>query len=198
MDQYIVLVIFILAGYLCGSIPFGYLISRLNNVDIRKTGSGSIGATNVSRALGFKYAVFVAMLDIFKALLPIYMASLFIKSDWEMAIISISPIIGHIFSFWLNFKGGKGIATIFASVIMICGWKYSLLFLLGWIILLCLIKIMSLTNLVAVLTLPLLFWYATHSYAYLFIGFLYIIIVYWSHRENIKRLMEGTEKKIIK
>jgi acyl phosphate:glycerol-3-phosphate acyltransferase len=198
MDPYLLLVMFIVFGYICGSIPFGYLIPRLKNIDIRKNGSGNIGATNVSRALGIKYAIIVAILDIAKAVLPIYVASLYFKPGWEMALISISPIIGHLFPVWLNFKGGKGIATIFASIIMICGLKYSLIFLLAWGIMLYLIKIMSLNNLIVVLSLPLLFWISTKSTIYLFLGFLYIIVVYWSHRENIARLMNGTEKKIIK
>ncbi len=140
----------------------------------------------------------LGLLDILKAIIPIYIASKYLTVDWQMALVSISPVIGHIFNVWLKFKGGKGIATIFASIIMIIGWKYSLIFLLVWIILLKTIKIMSLTNLIIVWTLPLLFWLSSHSTTYAYLGLLYIIIVYWSHRENIERLINGTETKIIK
>ncbi|MFA5714137.1 MAG: glycerol-3-phosphate 1-O-acyltransferase PlsY [Candidatus Paceibacterota bacterium] len=198
MEQYILLIIFIVLGYLFGSIPFGYIISKSKKIDITKQGSGNIGATNVSRVLGFKYAFLVGALDILKAVLPIYIASRYITNEWYMALVAISPIIGHIFSVWLNFKGGKAISTIFASIIWIIGWKYALILLLVWIVALRTIKIMSLTNLIIIWFIPLLFWFQTHSFAYLTISLFYILIVYWTHRENIQRLKKGTEKKIIK
>lgn len=198
MEQNILLIFFVVLGYLLGSIPFGYVIAKIKHIDITKQGSGNTGATNVSRVLGFKYAILVGILDIAKAVLPIYIASRYITNDWYMALMVISPVVGHIFSIWLNFKGGKAISTIFASIIWVLGWKYSLLFLLVWVVLLKTIKIMSLTNLIVVLTLPLLFWLQTHSSAYLTLGIIYIPIVYWTHRENIQRLRKGTESKIIK
>ena len=198
MEQNILLIIFVLWGYFFGSIPFGYLITKLKNIDIRKEGSGNTGATNVSRVLGFKYAVLVGVLDITKAVIPIFVASRYIVNEWYMALVVISPVIGHIFSCWLNFKGGKAISTIFASIIWVLGWKYALILLLIWIVALRTIKIMSLTNLIIIWAIPLLFWLQTYSIAYLTLGLIYIPIVYWAHRENIKRLKEGTEKRIIK
>jgi len=198
MEQNILLIIFVIWGYFFGSIPFGYLITKIKNIDIRKEGSGNIGATNVSRVLGFKYAVLVGVLDITKAVIPIFVASRYIVNEWYMALIVISPVIGHIFSCWLNFKGGKAVSTIFASIIWVLGWKYSLILLLVWVVALRTIKIMSLTNLIIVWVVPLLFWLQTHSIAYLTLGLIYIPIIYWTHRENIKRLREGTEKRIIK
>jgi len=192
------LVIFVTLGYFFGSIPFGYIITKLKGSDITKQGSGNIGATNVSRVLGFKYAVLVGALDVIKAIIPIYIASRYITNEWYMAAVVISPVFGHIFSVWLKFKGGKAISSVFASIIWVLGWKYSLILFLGWIVFLRTIKIMSLTNLIIILFIPLLFWLQTHSFAYLTLGLLYIPIVYWTHRENIKRLRNGTEKKIIK
>lgn len=198
MDQYLLLIIFVLLGYLCGSIPFGYLISKVKKIDIRKQGSGNIGATNVSRVLGFRYALLVGTLDVLKALLPIYIASQYISNEWHLIFVIISPVIGHVFSVWLNFKGGKAISTIFGSIVYVFGLKYSILFLILWIIILRTIKIMSLTNILIILLVPVLFWMKTHSIAYLILGLFYIVIVYWAHRENIKRLLNGTEKRIIK
>ena len=198
MEQNILLIIFVIWGYFFGSIPFGYLITKIKNIDIRKEGSGNIGATNVSRVLGFKYAVLVGALDVTKAVIPIFVASRYIVNEWYMALIVISPVIGHIFSCWLNFKGGKAVSTIFASIIWVLGWKYSLILLLVWVVALRTIKIMSLTNLIIVWVVPLLFWLQTHSIAYLTLGLIYIPIIYWTHRENIKRLRGGTEKRIIK
>ena len=198
MDQYSLLILFLLLAYFLGSIPFGYLISKIKKIDIRKQGSGNIGATNVSRVLGFKYALLVGFLDILKAFLPIYIASHFISNEWHLALIMLASVLGHVFTFWLKFKGGKAVSTIFASILFILGWKYSLLFIISWAIGLRLINFMSLTNLIIILLLPILFWIQTQSLAYLVLSFVYIIIIYWAHRENIKRLLKGTENRLFK
>lgn len=198
MDQNILLIVFIILGYLFGSIPFGYIIAKLKNINIQKQGSGNIGATNVSRVLGFKYAIIVGLLDVLKVILPATIAKQYLTNDWYVCLAIIAPILGHLFPIWLNFKGGKAVSSVFASMIVIIGWKYSLIFLLIWIITLRLIKIMSLTNLIVIWFVPLLFWLFTHSIAYFSLGLLYIPILFWAHRENIKRLKEGTEKRIIK
>jgi len=199
MDQNIMLVIFIILGYLFGSIPFGYIIAKIKRINIQKQGSGNIGATNVSRVLGFKYAVLVGLLDILKVVLPAVIAKYYlVNNDWYVCLAILAPVLGHLFPVWLKFKGGKAVSGVFASMVVIIGWQYSLVFLLAWIILLRSIKIMSLTNLVIVWFVPLSLWLNTHSIAYLSLGLLYIPILYWAHRENIKRLKEGTEKRIIK
>jgi glycerol-3-phosphate acyltransferase PlsY len=192
------LILFIVIGYLSGSIPFGYLIGKLKNIDVRKQGSGNIGGTNVARSLGFKYGVLVGVLDILKAIIPIYIAGQYLTQDWQMALVSISPVIGHIFPVWLKFKGGKGVATVAATIFMILGLKYSLIFLAIWILALFTLKIMSLTNLIIILSLPILFWMQTKSNAYVALAFAYILLIWWAHRENIKRLRQGIEPKIIK
>lgn len=197
MQEYIILFFFIITGYLLGSIPFGYIIAKKKNIDITKQGSGNIGATNVSRSLGPKYALLVAVLDILKALLPMYIASYYISNDWYMLFVIIAPMIGHIFPIWLNFKGGKAVSTVFAAIFYIAGWK-ALPFLVIWAIMLKLIKIMSLTNLIIILFVPIWFWIETHSLPYLYLGLFCVIMIYWTHRENIKRLIEGNEKKIVK
>ena len=198
MDQNILLIVFIVLGYLFGSIPFGYVIAKLKKIDIQKQGSGNIGATNVSRVLGFKYAILVGLLDVLKVILPAIIAKQYLINDWYICLIILAPMFGHMFPVWLKFKGGKAVSSVFASMIVILGWKYSLVFLLIWIIALRLIKIMSLTNLIVIWFVPLLFWLITHSVAYLSLGILYIPKLFWAHRENIKRLKEGTEKRIIK
>ena len=197
MEQYILLLIFIALGYLCGSIPFGYIISKIKKIDITKQGSGNIGATNVSRALGFKYAFLVALLDVSKALLPIYIAGHYISNEWFMVFVILSTAIGHLFPVWLKFKGGKAASTAFASIIYILNWK-AFVFLALWAIMLKLIKIMSLTNLIIILLIPILFWLESHSIPYLILGIIYVIVIYWAHRENIKRLLKGEEKRIVK
>ncbi|MFA5013092.1 MAG: glycerol-3-phosphate 1-O-acyltransferase PlsY [Candidatus Paceibacterota bacterium] len=197
------LIVLIFFGYLLGSIPFGYLVGKIKNVDIRKKGSGATGATNVSRTVGFKYAILVAALDIAKAVLPIYIGSRFFNPSWnadpgwQMALISIAPVLGHIFPVWLKFKGGKGVSVIFACIIMVMGWQYSLVLFVLWLALLLLIKTMSLTNILIFPILPFLFWFRTHSWVYVWLGVFYVLLIWWAHRENIKRIRQGTEPKTI-
>jgi len=190
-NQTILLIFFVIIGYLSGSIPFGYLIAKLKKIDIRKQGSGNIGGTNVGRTLGFKYGTLVSVLDILKAIIPIYVAGHYLTQDWQMALVSISPVLGHIFPIWLKFKGGKGVATVAATIFMILGLNYSLIFLTIWALSLFVIKIMSLTNLIIALFLPILFWIETKSSAYVVLAFVYILLIWWTHRENIKRTAAG-------
>ncbi|MFA5431483.1 MAG: glycerol-3-phosphate 1-O-acyltransferase PlsY [Candidatus Paceibacterota bacterium] len=198
MNQNILLIIFITLGYFFGSIPFGYIIAKFKGINIQKQGSGNTGATNVSRVLGFKYAILVGLLDVLKVIIPIIIAKYYLLNEWYISLVIIATIMGHLFPIWLKFKGGKAVSSIFASMFIIIGWQYSLIFFLVWVIILRMIKIMSLTNLIVIWFIPLLFWLFTGSIAYLSLGLLYIPILYWAHRENIKRLKEGTEKRIIK
>lgn len=198
MDQNILLIIFVILGYFLGSIPFGYIIAKLKRIDIQKQGSGNIGATNVSRVLGFKYAILVGLLDVLKVILPAVLAKQYLSNEWYICLAILAPVLGHLFPVWLKFKGGKAVSGVFASMVVIIGWQYSLIFLLLWAITLKLIKIMSLTNLIVIWIVPVLFWLFTHSVAYTCLGLLYIVILFWAHRENIKRLRNGTEKRIIK
>jgi len=198
MNQNILLIIFITLGYFFGSIPFGYIIAKFKGINIQKQGSGNTGATNVSRVLGFRYAILVGLLDVLKVIIPIIIAKYYLLNEWYISLVIIATIMGHLFPIWLKFKGGKAVSSIFASMFIIIGWQYSLIFFLVWVIILRMIKIMSLTNLIVIWFIPLLFWLFTGSIAYLSLGLLYIPILYWAHRENIKRLKEGTEKRIIK
>lgn len=198
MDQNTLFVLLIVLGYLSGSIPFGYIIAKLKNIDIRKRDSGNIGGTNVYRSMGFGYAVLVAVLDVSKVLLPSLLAKHYLTNEWMVSLVVLVSVLGHIFPAWIGFKGGKAVSGVFASMIAVIGWQYSLVFLLVWAVLLRTIKIMSLTNLIIVWIIPLLFYLFTHSIPFTVLGLAYVPVLYWSHRENIKRLREGTEKRIIK
>lgn len=198
MDQNTLWILLIVLGYLSGSIPFGYIIAKFKNIDIRKKDSGNIGGTNVYRSMGLGYAVLVAALDVSKVLLPSLLARYYLANEWMVSLVVLVSVLGHIFPVWIGFKGGKAVSGVFASMIAVIGWQYSLVFLLLWAVLLRMIKIMSLTNLIIVWIIPLLFYFFTHSIPFTVLGLAYVPILYWSHRENIKRLREGTEKRIIK
>lgn len=182
-----------LAAYLMGSIPFGYLIARARGIDIRKVGSGNIGSTNITRALGFKWGVLVAALDFSKGYLVSMLAAHFYPGGWQLLVISLIAVLGHVFSGFLAFKGGKGVATTFGILAFYFGIPYFVLFLIIWYLAVKYIKLMSLVNLIVGLLLPLAFWVKYHTVPHLLLGVALCGVIWWSHRENIKRLLKGKE-----
>lgn len=198
MNTEIIILTLVILAYLIGSIPFGYLIAKTKKIDLTKKGSGNVGATNTLRTLGFAYFLAVAILDIAKIAIPIVIAQHLGLNDWQISIVALSGITGSMYSLWLKFKGGKAVSAIFATLLCIIGFNNFLLFLLIWLSILFTTKIMSLTNLIIVFIIPAVLFYATESITYLALGLIYIPIIWYSHRENIKRLIKGKEKKIIK
>ena len=182
-------------GYLLGSIPSGYLISKRKGVDIRKVGSGNIGGTNVSRAFGLKWGVIVGVLDILKGVIPVYLAQNYLSSDWQIALVAVSPVLGHIFPVWIKFKGGKGVATSAGALFVILGHKYVLILFLIWILTLLIIRVMSFASLSMASFIPLMLWLYTRSLGYFTLGLALSGLIFWAHRENIKRIKNQTEPK---
>lgn len=193
------LLIFLLAcllAYLLGSIPVGYLVAQSQGVSIRQVGSGSTGATNVTRTLGWGWGALVGVLDFFKSFLPALLAQRLFSGNWQIFLVSVLPVIGHIFPMWLNFKGGKGVATIFGILGAYFGLPVFLAFLLVWFVAVGLINIMSLVNLVVALLIPIAFWLKFNEIPYAIFGGILGAIIWWSHRENIQRLLAGEENRI--
>ncbi|GAI06778.1 unnamed protein product, partial [marine sediment metagenome] len=172
-----------------------YLISKVKRIDIRKVGSGNIGGTNVLRILGLKWAALVSILDVIKGVIPAYLAINFLVFDWQIALVAISPILGHIFPVWLKFKGGKGVATTFGVLFILLGWKFFLILLLIWLLVLAVSQIMSFTNLSLASFFPLILWLSSFSLAYYIFGIILAILIWWTHRENLQRIKEGRESK---
>ena len=191
--------LFIVISYLFGSIPFAYILTSIFGYgDIRKVGSGNVGATNVLRTGKKSLAIAVLTLDILKGFLPItiflHYSQLDSTSSYLFFIGSIS-IIGHIFPVWLRFKGGKGVATYIGFLF---GIDYSLgiIFVLSWLTICLVKKYSSLASISSLIILPLfaiVFSYDKNIiYILIFVSFLIII----KHTTNIKRLLNGSENKI--
>jgi glycerol-3-phosphate acyltransferase PlsY len=195
MTTFILLFIF---GYLLGSIPSGYIISRKKGVDIRTVGSGNIGGTNVSRAFGLKWGALVGILDILKGIIPAYLAGLFLTNDWQIVLVLLSPVLGHIFPVWLKFKGGKGVATTAGVLLVILSFKYIAVLLATVIMVLLALGMVSFASLVLALLIPLALWNSFYSYPYLALGLILMLLIWWAHRENIQRIKNKTEPKIFK
>ena len=186
--DYLVAIIF---SYLLGSIPFGLILTKLFlKKDIRKIGSGNIGATNVLRSGNKLIAYLTLFFDILKAVIPV----VYIKLNYPdlIYISSLSVFLGHVFPIWLKFKGGKGVATyvgILFSINLILGF----MFCISWLLVFLLSKYSSLSSLVASLSVP-LFLFFTNGEQIIFFIILFVLIFY-THRENIKRLKNKEESK---
>ncbi len=187
-------------GYLFGSFPSGYLAGRITKgVDIRSLGSGSTGATNVLRHIGKRAAIAVFLIDVFKGVLSILLAKYFLLNDsWQVAI-GLSTLIGHIWPVWLNWRGGKAVATGL-GIFLGLSWQVGLATLGIFILMIALFRIVSLASISAALSLPLImflsFQESNVSIPYLIVSLLAITLVIWRHGENIARLIKGKEPKI--
>ena len=197
----------IACGYFSGSVPFGYLAGRLKGIDIRQHGSGNIGATNAVRVLGKGIGVPVFILDMLKGWLPIWLAAGWIAQTGaapEMVSIGkvltgFAAVLGHMYTFWLGFKGGKGIATTGGVLLgislpgMIGGWIGFLTFLFAF-------RYVSLVSLAAAVGVPtamaIQMWREGRwDFVMLGFGIVVMILAFVRHRANIQRLLAGTENK---
>lgn len=193
--------IFLAVSYLIGSIPTAFLFGKiLKNVDIRKEGSGNIGASNAFRVLGAKIGVLVMAFDIFKGFFPVYLAKVKMTAcarfEVHLLIIGLAAVLGHMFPLFLKFKGGKGVATT-AGVFLALAPKAAGLCILMWFLLVAISKMASVGSLAAAAALPFAVYYMEGASFFLtsvsaVIGLLVIIM----HRKNIKNLIAGTELKI--
>jgi len=196
MANPVIFIIIVISAYLIGSIPFGFLVAKWRGVDIKQVGSGNIGATNVARNLGWKIGAIVGILDFCKGFFVVLLAKYLFSLDWQIISISLLPVVGHIFPIWLNFKGGKGVATIFGVLAGFFGILYFLIFLIVWILAVKQVKLMSLVNLVVALLIPIAFWLKFNELVYILFGLILCGIIWWRHSENIKRLLAGKENPI--
>ena len=192
--------LFLFLGYLFGSFPSGYLAGKIaKGIDIRSLGSGSTGATNVLRHIGKRAAITVFLLDVFKGVISILLAKYFLLNDsWQVAV-GLSTLIGHIWPVWLNWRGGKAVATGL-GIFLGLSWQVGLATLGIFILMITLFRIVSLASVSAALALPLIMFLSFNtssiSFPFLIISLLAMTLVIWRHRENIIRLMKGKEPRI--
>ena len=203
-------------AYLLGSVPFGYLIGRFNGLDIRKQGSGNIGATNVSRVVGKPWGVFCFVLDFLKGLLPVVASLVWTQrvtvSDGTTYLLPVlvgaAAVIGHIWPVFLSFKGGKGMATMIGVSLALAPLPV-LIGVAGWLVVFKIGRIVSLASIVAAILMPLsglaLFLcgirpasLASLNEPVLVLMAVLAVIVVAKHRSNIVRLLQGTEHRFVK
>lgn len=185
-----------LLGYLLGSIPFGLLLTRLAGLgDIRSVGSGNIGATNVLRTGRKDLALGTLLLDGLKAGLS-YMAIAMISGDRNLGLVAgAMAFLGHCYPIWLKFKGGKGVATYAGLLLFSFWWKVFLVGAAVWFTVFTLSRISSLAGLSAAIIVPLSAVLLGETRFAIIVLAALSALVYWTHRENIKRLLKGEEPK---
>jgi len=182
-------------AYFLGSIPYGYLLGRTKGIDIRTMGSGSTGSTNVGRALGLGYVILVTALDALKCFLPAFMARKFFAEDWIFGITVISTVLGHIYPVWLRFRAGKGVASALGGVSLVIPGDVVFVLIGLWASAFLSKRYVSLANLVFLLSLPAVFWLRYHSIWLYGFGIVLFCIIAWAHRQNIRDIADGKERK---
>ncbi|WP_159012756.1 glycerol-3-phosphate 1-O-acyltransferase PlsY [Bradyrhizobium sp. S69] len=188
------LIVAFVIGYLLGSIPFGLVLTRLAGTqDLRSIGSGSIGTTNVLRTGRKDLAAATLIGDMLKGTIAVIIAGYFGGPDAAM-LAALGAFLGHLFPVWLKFRGGKGVA-VYIGVLLGLLWPAALVFCLIWLAVAVITRYSSLSALIASLVTPiLLWWFGQLALAALFA--VLTLLVFFVHRENIKRLLAGTESKI--
>ena len=203
--NYLVFCSIFIFGYFLGSIPFGLILTKISGLgDIRKIGSGNIGATNVLRTGNKKIALFTLLLDGGKGALAIYLITIFLPKvfdnrfnmiEFYQCTVAISAVVGHCFPIWLRFKGGKGVATGF-GVILSLNLHIGIVALLIWVLIAKIFKISSLSALIAYFLIPVLMFYYETEIIYFLSSLLISLVCFFQHKENIKRLINRSEPKI--
>ena len=186
------LILIISICYFLGSIPFGLILTKVFlKKDIRKVGSGNIGATNVLRTGNKTIGYLTLTFDILKAVIPI----LYIKFKFPelVYISSLSVFIGHVFPAWLKFKGGKGVAT-YVGILFSINYIFGIIFAILWLIIFFISKYSSLSSIVSSLIIP-IFIYFNSKYENEYFFIIMFVLILYTHRENVKRLINKEESK---
>jgi glycerol-3-phosphate acyltransferase PlsY len=189
-------ILYIIFAYLCGCVPFAYIFAKIiGKVDIRNVGSGNPGTTNVLRSVGKGAAVATFVADILKGFVPVYFAKLIYGSSYLMLIaIAASAMAGHMFTIFLNFKGGKGVATglgVFLAIMplpsIIAFGIFGLVFIFSGYV--------ALGSIFSALSLPIVSYFLGYNIKVVIFSFAVAMLIVYKHKANIKRLKEGSENR---
>ena len=210
MTEYFILFLIFIICYLIGSIPFGLILTKLfDNNDLRNIGSGNIGATNVLRTGNKTLALLTLILDLSKSFIPLFIFfqlypnpiindffnPIIVDKIFLILVFGYFFVLGHCFPIWLKFKGGKGVATSL-GVILSIDFFIGLCLLTIWILVFLIFKISSLSALISSTSFPILIFFKYEKVNLLYLSIILTIFVFFTHRENIIRLLKKEEKKI--
>lgn len=184
----------VFVAYLVGSVPTGYILGSWAGVDVRKAGSGNVGATNVARVVGKRHGIFTLVADTAKGFVPVILALNLGLTPIATASVGIAAFLGHLYPVFLRFQGGKGVATALGVFLGLAPWA-TLVLAVIFVLVLLTTRVVSLSSMVAAAFAPIIFWLFFHSPILtgttLFIG----VMIVLRHRGNIQRLLSGTEPR---
>jgi len=181
-------------AYFIGSVPCGYLLGKSAGVDVRSMGSGNIGATNVARSLGKLKGALTLIADAAKGFLPVYLALQLDSTSVVLALTAAAAFLGHLYPMYLNFKGGKGVATAFGTLLALAPMATLVLMVLFVVVVLC-TRLASLGSIITAVAAPAVLWAFNQPAAIVEMGLFLGAMVIFRHRGNIQRLIAGTEPR---
>ena len=192
-----------LTAFFMGSLPTGYLVARTKGINIKSVGSGNIGATNVTRAMGKGWGAFVLIIDALKGFIPVLFVKLYFRSLSQtdlyalMTVSGVFAVAGHVFTPFLGFKGGKGIATTIGMLLALSP-LFAGIVIMVWLILFLITRMSSVGALSAALSMPLITYFLFHRQPVFLIMISFAcfmtVFIFFTHRENLQRLYRGEEK----
>ena len=192
-------VFYVLTAFFLGSLPFGHGLALVRGIDLRNQGSGNTGATNVGRVLGKKWGIFVFVLDLGKGWVAVALAKSVgnLPETWSVTV-GVFAVLGHVFSPWLGFRGGKGVATSAGILIGLAPWV-ALGVALIWFLTFQMSRTVSVASLCAATAFPLfVFWLMPEQKVFQWISIGMTVLVWFRHRDNLKRLFQGKENRFVK
>jgi len=202
-------IILVICSYLFGAFPTAYIVYKIRKGgDIRRYGSGNVGGTNITRTLGVSLGIITIITDMVKGFIPVLVVCLIFPNDLVLISISaVAVILGHDFPVYINFKGGKGIATSYGVIVALSSLPYLsnpvwleilpiFIILITWAVVFLIFRIVSVGSLVAAIATPLSFFFSKYPLPVVIAGIFMCVLAFITHRNNIKRLIKGEEKKI--
>jgi len=185
----------VIFAYLLGSVPTGYILGSLAGVDVRKAGSGNVGATNVARVVGKRHGIFTLVADIAKGFVPVVIALNLGLTSTATAFVGIAAFLGHLYPVFLRFQGGKGVATALGVFLGLAPWA-TLVLMVIFVLVILTTRVVSLSSMVAAASAPIAFWLLSYSPTLIGTSFFIALMIVLRHRGNIQRLLSGTEPRV--
>jgi len=184
----------VLTAYLLGSVPTGYIVGSLAGVDVRKAGSGNVGATNVARVVGKRQGIFTLVADAAKGFIPVILALNLGLTAVATVFVGIAAFLGHLYPVFLRFRGGKGVATAL-GVFLGLAPAATVVLTVVFVVVLIATRFVSLSSMVAAASAPVVLWLLLYPRISIGMSFFIAVMIVLRHRENIQRLLSGAEPK---
>ncbi len=190
----VVEIVIIIFAYLLGSIPTGYVVGTSAGVDVRKAGSGNVGATNVARVVGKRQGILTLVADTAKGFIPVFLATQLNLSSTAAALAAVAAFLGHLYPVFLKFRGGKGVATALGIFLGLAPMA-TLIVIAVFTLVVLPSRIMSLSSVAAAVAAPVTLWFFSYSPILIGMSAFLAIMIILRHRDNIRRLLAGTEPR---